>query len=132
MAIWDGHKPATSAALLVLLTRASAGGESFSYAERVLFVACEFWAAVRNRTLHDYLTDEGQKKIREAEEAFRAMRLTGVGALLRLGYLESTGADLPQSLAQMAANMEDQLAHIEGTVDEAIEQFVCRWLSYPR
>jgi hypothetical protein len=132
MAIWEGHKQATSAALLVLLTKASAGGASFSYAEQVLFVACEFWAAVRNRTLHDYLTDDAHTKIREAEEAFRAMRLTGVGALLRQGYLESTGADPPQSLAQTAANMEDKLAHIEGPVDEAIEQFVCRWLSYPR
>ena len=129
MAIWGGHKPATSAVLLVLLTKASAGGASFSYAERVLFIACEFWAAVRNRTLHDYLTDDAQTKIREAEEAFGAMRLPGVGKLLRQGYLESKGADPPQSLAQLAAHMEDQLAHIEEPVDEAIEQFVCRWLS---
>jgi hypothetical protein len=131
MAIWEGHKPATSAALFALLTKVSAGVGSFSYEERVLFIACEFWAAARNGTLGDYLTGNVKFTIREAQEAFGAIGLIGVAALLRLGYLEFTAAGRPESLAQMAADMEDKLAHVERPVDEAIEVFVRRWLSCP-
>ncbi len=126
MASWSGHKPATSAALLAMLTKASAGVESFSYVERVLFVACEFWAAAMNRTLAHHLADDAPSKIRQAEGAFGAIGLVGVEELLRLGYVEFTAANPPESVAQIAA-MEDKLAQIDESVDEAIEVFTRKW-----
>jgi hypothetical protein len=128
MASWSGHKPVTSAAMLALLSRASTGAGNFSYAERVLFVACEFWAAAMNRTLAHHLTDHAHSKLYQAEDAFRTIGLAGVEKILRLAYVEFTTASPPKSLAQIAAHLEDKLAHLDEPVDDAIEVFARRWL----
>jgi hypothetical protein len=114
--------------MLALLNKASAGVESFSYAERVFFVACEFWAAAMNRTLAHHLADHAQSKLYQAEDAFRTIGLVGVEKILRQGYAEFTAASPPKSLAQSAANLEYKLAHADESVDEAIEVFARRWL----
>jgi len=131
MSGWSGHKPATSTAMLALLSKASAGVESFSYAERVFFVACEFWAAAMTRTLVHHLADQAQSKLYQAEDAFRTIGLVGVEKVLRLGYVEFSAASPPKSLAQTAANIENELLRADESVDEAIEVFARRWLFDP-
>ena len=51
MADWNGHLPATTAALLAVLTRVTAAPHTVSEIDRVLFTACEFWASARHRGL---------------------------------------------------------------------------------
>jgi hypothetical protein len=114
--------------MLALLSKAATGVGNFSYAERVLFVACEFWAAAMNRTLAHHLTGHAHSKLHQAEDAFRTIGLAGVEKVLRLGYVEFTTASPPKSLAQIATLLEDKLAHLDESVDEGIEVFARRWL----
>ena len=48
---WLGHLEITSNCLLSILERSAGGAADISIAERSLFMACEFWAAARSRTL---------------------------------------------------------------------------------
>jgi hypothetical protein len=128
MANWDGHKPVTSAALLALLTRARAGGESFSYAERMLCTASEFWTAARNRTLSQLLADDAESQLRAAEDAFTAMGVVGVTMVLRIGRINLTAVHPPVPFKQMAEFMEEALAHIDEPVDELIAVFAREWI----
>jgi hypothetical protein len=56
---WREHLPIASAALVPLLAQSSERGAEFPPAERAMFMACEFWAAVTSRTLVQYLGVDG-------------------------------------------------------------------------
>lgn len=112
----------------MLLTRAAEGSESFSYLERVLFVACEFWAAARSAALRRYLGEEVRSKLQEAEEAFGAIGLIRVNSVLQLASIEMKAPGSPTAIARVAKEIEERLAVIEEPVDEALESFARRWV----
>ena len=55
MDAWRGHLPITSRMLLRILSKAAAGKSEFSRAERILYTACEFWAAAAARSIAAHL-----------------------------------------------------------------------------
>jgi len=120
---WDGHRPATSAVLIDLITTAHSGRVRFSRSERVLFTACEFWAAARNRSLLGLLSDDAESQLRAAEESFTAMGLTKSALILRSGRMSLMQSDPPATLEQVAENIERALGDIEEPVDEVIAGF---------
>lgn len=119
---WEGHKPATSAVLLDLLTTAQSGSMKFSWSERVLFTACEFWAAAQNRALEGLLTDDAQSQLQAAEQSFAAIGLTKAALILH-GGLMKLAVDRPAPLHKVAANLENALANLDEPVDEALARF---------
>lgn len=52
---WPGHLEITSKSLLSILEKAASGASDISIAERSLFMACEFWAATKARSLARHL-----------------------------------------------------------------------------
>jgi hypothetical protein len=120
---WTGHRPATSAAILALLTKACEGGKSFSYSERVLFVACEFWAAARGGELQRYLIEESRSKLREAEEAFGAIGLTQLESVLHRSIIAIEAPSSSTAVVRVLEELEKRFALIEEPVDEALETF---------
>jgi hypothetical protein len=125
---WAGHRPATSAAILALLTKASEGSESFSYSERVLFVACEFWAAARSGSLQRHLSNEARIKLQEAEEAFGAIGLIRVESVLHLANIEMKAPSSSTAVERAAKEIEERVALVEEPVDEALESFARKWV----
>ena len=119
---WEGHEPDTSARLLDVLVTATTGSAKLSHSDRVLFVACEFWAAARNRSLHEQLRDEALAQLREAEEAFSEIGLNTSADYLRLGRV-ALELDPPTPLNEVAENIEQWLAEVDEPVDHMIAEF---------
>ena len=120
---WDGHNPDTSARLLDVLITATTASAKLSRNDRILFVACEFWAAARNHSLHEQLrSGEALAQLREAEEAFTAIGLKAAAGYLRLGHL-ALSVDPPTPLEDVAENIETWLADVDEPVDLMIAEF---------
>jgi hypothetical protein len=120
---WEGHRPATSAVLIDLITTAHSGRVRFSRSERVLFTACEFWAAARNRSLLGLLRDDAESQLQGAEESFTVMGLTKSALILRSGRMNLLESDPPATLEDVAEDIERALSDIEEPVDEIIAGF---------
>jgi hypothetical protein len=106
-----------------VLISATAGSAKVSQADRVLFVACEFWAAARNHSLAEQLHDRAVARLREAEEAFTVIGLSITAGYLRLGRLSLTEFDPPTPLKHVAENIETWLADVDEPVDLQIAEF---------
>jgi hypothetical protein len=120
MIAWSGHHRQTSSVLLALLTDAAAGRKEFTVSERTLIFACEFWAAVMNRTLAHHLGRNTSSRLRAAEQVFSAIGAQNVATVLRQGQLELQKLSPQAGFQQMAAGMEACLARIDEPVDNLI------------
>jgi hypothetical protein len=119
---WDGHDPDTSARLLDVLITATTASAKLSRNDRILFIACEFWAAARNRSLHEQLRSGALAQLQEAEEAFTAIGLKNAAGCLRLGRL-ALSVDPPTPVQDVAENIENWLANVDEPVDHMIAEF---------
>ncbi len=135
MTRWRGHIPRTSAALFAILSDAQTGGTRFSYAERVLYTACEFWAAAMNGTLVEHFGSTAEAILRNAEESFAAMGLSSVETLLAKArsHLATTASAHPAR--QLAADLQTALHRLEEPVDQLIGRYareqICSRLQSP-
>jgi hypothetical protein len=120
---WEGHKPATSAELLNVMTTATTGSAKLSRSDRVLFTVCEFWASARNRTLLTQLADDAISQLRAAEIAFTAMGLSNAGSIVRHARMDLMESNAPVPSAQIVENMENALANNYESVDQVIADF---------
>ncbi|MDP9011738.1 MAG: hypothetical protein M3O41_03590 [Pseudomonadota bacterium] len=125
---WDGHKPVTSSVLLGLLTTAHTGKTRFSNSQRVLFTACEFWAAAQNRTLVDHLGEAMESRLGAAELSFSVIGLNKTAMVLKRARMQLV-VDASAPVEQIIEDMEDALSAIDEPVDRAIELFAKRELS---
>jgi hypothetical protein len=123
MTRWHGHTTKTSAALLAILSDAQSGSTRFSYAERVLCTACEFWAAAMNHTLAQQLGSSPEAVLRNAEESFAAMGLSSVVTILAKGRSYLTTIKPPVPARQVAADLQTALNRLEEPVDDRIGQY---------
>jgi hypothetical protein len=120
MTAWSGHHRRTSSVLLTLLTDAAAGRKELTASERTLIFACEFWAAVMNRTLAEHLGRNISSRLRMAEQAFAAIGAQNLAAVLRQGQLELGQRHPHAALKQLLAGMQASLARIDEPVDNLI------------
>jgi hypothetical protein len=120
---WQGHKPATSAELLNIMTKATTGSAKLTRSDRVLFTVCEFWASARNRTLLTQLADDAVSQLRAAEIAFMEIGLSNAGSIVRRARLDLAKSDSPVPSIQRVENLENALADNYESVDQVIADF---------
>jgi hypothetical protein len=120
---WEGHKPATSAELLNVITTATTGSARVSRSDRVLFTVCEFWASARNRTLLTQLADDAVSQLRAAEIAFTTIGLSQAAGIVRRARLDLTESNPPVRLTQIVETMENALDDNDEPVDQVIADF---------
>jgi hypothetical protein len=125
---WRGHFPVTSVALLPLLQRAAADRSDFSRVERILWVACEFWAAVNARELSAHLDTEVGDPLRDARFAFSAIGATQVLETLRQVAVGTAGAESRGTRCERISDIEDRLLRLPEAVDMLIARFAWRCL----
>jgi hypothetical protein len=123
---WRGHSPVTSLALLPLLHRAAADQSEFSRVERILWVACEFWAAVNARELSAHLDTEVGDPLRGARFAFSAIGATLVVETLHQAAV-GTGSGA-STRCERISDIEDRLLRLPEAVDMLIARFAWRYL----
>ena len=125
---WRGHSSVTSLALLPLLRRAAADQTEFSRVERILWVACEFWAAVNARELSAHLDTEVGDPLRGARFAFSAIGATQVLETLRQVAVGTAGAESRGTRCERISDIEDRLLRLPEAVDMLIARFAWRYL----
>jgi hypothetical protein len=123
MAHWEGHQIDTSAALLDVITTAVTGSARPSHSDRILFIACEFWASARNCTLFEQLRDDPVNQLETAEAAFTDIGLAGVAKIISRGLGDITEDPQADSLSQVARSIESSLADIDEPVDQVIATY---------
>lgn len=127
MDAWRGHLPITSVALLSLLNRAAAGQTEFSHVERLLYVACEFWAAVNAHELESHLDHDIADPMGDARRAFSAIGAGHVVDTLRQILVPSRMLTEHRRRQRLAA-IEEQLLRVPEAVDVLIALFARRYL----
>jgi len=125
---WHGHFPVTRAALLPLLTRAAAGQMEFSRVERLLCVACEFWAAVNAYELDEYLDFNAGDRLRDARFAFSEIGAEHVVNALHQTAIAPGGARSAGGRRRRIADIQERLLRVPDPVDLLIAQFAGRYL----
>ena len=120
---WEGHKPATSALLLDVITTAATGSAKVSRADRVLFTACEFWASARNGSLLSQLSEDPVTQLRAAEAAFTVIGLKKAAGILQHGRLEMMKTSPKVSLQAVTDHIEKEFATLDEPVDQMIADF---------
>jgi len=120
---WEGHKPATSAVLLDVITTATTGSAKVSRADRVLFTACEFWASARNGSLLSQLSEDPVTQLRAAEAAFTVIGLTKAASIVQGGRMAMMRTSPPVPLEVVTGNLEKELATLDEPVDQMIADF---------
>jgi len=123
---WEGHKPATSAVLLDVITTATTGSAKVSRADRVLFTACEFWASARNGSLHSQLSDDPVTQLRAAEAAFTVIGLRQAASIVQRARMDMMRTAPPVPLQVVTGNLERELAALDEPVDQMIADFANR------
>jgi len=123
---WEGHKPATSAVLLDVITTATTGSAKVSRADRVLFTACEFWASARNGSLLSQLSDDPVTQLRAAEAAFTVIGLKRAASIVQRGRMDMMKTSPPVPLQIVTENLERELATLDEPVDQMIADFANR------
>jgi hypothetical protein len=123
---WEGHKPATSAVLLDVITTATTGSAKVSRADRVLFTACEFWASARNGSLQSQLSDDPVTQLRAAEAAFTVIGLRQAASIVQRARMDMMRTTPPVPLQVVTGNLERELATLDEPVDQMIADFANR------
>jgi hypothetical protein len=129
---WRGHFPVTSVALLSLLHRAAADQLEFSRVERILWIACEFWAAVNARELNAHLDTELGDPLRDARSAFSAIGATIVVKTLHQVAVGAAGAASKGTRSERISDIEGRLLRLPESVDMLIARFAWRYLCEER
>ena len=120
---WEGHKPATSALLLDVITTATTGSAKVSRADRVLFTACEFWASARNGSLLSQLSDDPVTQLRAAEAAFTVIGLKKAAGIVQRARMDMMKTSPPVPLEAVTNSLEKELAALDEPVDQMIADF---------
>jgi hypothetical protein len=129
---WHGHFPVTYIALLSLLSRAAAGHREFSRVERLLCVACEFWAAVNARELDAYLDSNMNDRLRDARFAFSEIGAEHVVHALHQTPIADAGPRWIREHSKRIADIEERLVQAPDPVDTLIARFAWRYLKERR
>jgi hypothetical protein len=126
---WHGHFPVTCAALLPLLTSAAAGQMEFSRVERLLWVACEFWAAVNACELDAHLGSNVPDRLRDARFAFSEIGAENVVNALHQSAIDLAATRSNGERRRRIADIEEQLLLAPDPVDVLIARFAWQILS---
>ena len=126
---WHGHFPVTCAALLPLLSSAAAGQMEFSRAERLLCVACEFWAAVNAYELDAHLGSNVTDRLRDARFAFSEIGAENVVNALHQTAIDLAGTRSNAERRRRIADIGERLLRVPEPVDALIARFAWRYLN---
>ena len=120
---WRGRFPNTSLVLRALLEKAVTAGSELSREERLLYTACEFWAAVAATSLAGLLGSTAGQQMRIAAAAFEEI---GSARTARAISRASAKFEAIQSVSQLrglAHTLEARLLAIGEPVDALIARY---------
>jgi hypothetical protein len=101
----------------------------FSREERLLCVACEFWAAVNAGELEAHLDSNIGDRLRDARFAFSEIGAEHVVNTLHQTAIAAAGMQASGERRRRIADIQERLLRVADPVDELIARFAWRYLS---
>ncbi len=129
---WPGHFPVTSVAMMALLARLADGDVQFSPAERIIFVACEFWSALNAGELDSHFDLKAEDPTRDARIALRIVGAAKTASFLEFGVLGRPGGRAVFRRRRRLVSLEERLRGVSEPVDLLIARFAWRYMSTQR
>ncbi len=120
---WQGHLAITREVLLRILLRSAGGDEDFTRAERILYTTCEFWAAIRTRSIAAHLGAQIAENLHNASAAFSAIGANHVANSLNACHRELAAALTAEQLLEPLAALENELSVTSDPVDLLIAHY---------
>jgi hypothetical protein len=120
---WCGHSPIAHEVLLSILLRAAVGDQDFTREERILYTACEFWAAIHARSIVTHLGSKARDNLRDAAVAFSSIGATHVASLLDAVHRDRASAPKTERLLHGLAILENELPYTLDLVDHLIASY---------
>ena len=121
--LWGGHSAVTRSKLLEILERADGGCEDFSMADRILFTACEFWAAVEAGTLKAFLGTTALEQLRCSAFAYKAIGAAEVARELEVALRVLSLADTSHGRTECIESLQDRLRSSAAPTGDLIDKF---------
>jgi hypothetical protein len=115
--------------MLSLLDRALSGEKKFSPAERVLFVACEFWSAVNAVELETHLDLKAEDPTRDARVALRIVGAAKLAEMLNSGVLGRPGGRASAKRRRRLLELAESFRSIDEPVDLLLARFAWRQIT---
>lgn len=129
---WHGHLPITQLRMLSILERCTLGRSDFTLAERGLYTACEFWAAVKTHTLNAHLGSDAAERLRQASLVFTAMGAVHAGRSIDATRRGLATPLTPQQRRRRVSALEGQLRSVDEPIDQLIARFAQDAVRRPR
>ena len=126
---WPGHFPVTSVALLSMLERIADGERRFSPAERILFVACEFWSAFNAGELDGLFDLKAEDPTRDTRIALHVVGAIKMAESLNQGVLGPAGGRADARRRRRLVLLEDRMRLISEPVDLLLARFAWRCMT---
>ena len=128
-AAWLGHYPITVFVLAEILNKwPGTLGPEMPRAERVLFIAASFWAAVNEDTLNDYFDSDIIGRLQNAAEAFTEIGARKTAAALKRHLNALCRKTAALDARQLATDLQMEFARPFDEVDELIARSARRLL----
>lgn len=122
--VWLGHYPITEIVLEALAKHLSDSATAEPpRAEKVLFVACAFRAAVAMETLDDYCSGDMIERLQSALAACVDIGATTLAAVLHHHLDELRGYEEELSRKRILAVMQTELTQVSADIDELIAKY---------
>jgi hypothetical protein len=121
--IWAGHLPITTKVLQLFVRRAEVGAVNFSRTESELYVACGFWAAIKERRLLALLHFNSDKVLREARLAFAAIGAGQIAVSMDEAIVFCASVTSQNRRLQYLLRLEHSLSQTDDSVDRLIASF---------
>jgi hypothetical protein len=124
METWRGHFPITSFVLLAMSHKVQDPAlGALSHDEQVLFDACEFWAAMADRSLTTYFGNDPAARLLAAQQAFTVVGAVRVASALRVGFRDLTRGPKTRAAERVALELEEKLLTTEDNVEQLISAY---------
>jgi hypothetical protein len=120
---WSGHSAVTRMKLLEILERAGEGSDDFSMAERILYTACEFWAAVEAGTLGEFLGPRAVQQLRRSAFAYSSIGAAGVARELELTVAVLSQAGTSDGRRECIGSLQERLRQSAEPISDLIDRF---------
>jgi hypothetical protein len=121
---WREYLPGASAALVPLLAASSERGAEFPHAERAMFMACEFWAAVTSRRLVQYLGTDGIGTLRYMVIVYLAIGAPVSARAISRAVACVRGCSTPEARQACLINLQLRLVATKEPVDTLLAGLV--------
>ena len=122
-ASWPGHLEITSKSLLSILERSTNGAGDISIAERSLFMACEFWAAIKTRTLAQHLGANASGTLPIMGMIFSTLGATGVARDIDAARTDLATMAGDRHRQRCVNDLQNRLLLTEEPVDTLLARF---------